>query len=153
MNLSVILNRMYNSLFSKAETFEEKRRIRKYLKNGRVPWSVGYADFKKMELIRILNDERIIQSFIGKELPAGFGIGIDERIIEYPWILSRLSNNPSKILDAGSTFNFDIILDSKKIAQKELTICTFYPEEINYNKKRISYVYSDLRQLPFKDEL
>jgi len=66
--------------------------------------------------------------------------------------LSRLSKDKTTFLDAGSTFNFDFILNLPLIIQKDLTICTFSPEENNYNQKRISYVYADLRELPFKNE-
>jgi SAM-dependent methyltransferase len=80
-----------------------------------------------------------------------YGYRLDERIVEYPWILSQMEEKHERMLDAGSTFNFDFIVDHPLIKRKELTIFTYAPESPNYNEKRISYVYGDLRDLPFKD--
>lgn len=68
-------------------------------------------------------------------------------------IFSKLTTGNTKILDAGSTFNFDFIINHPLIENNDLTIFTFAPESINFLKKRISYVYGDLRTLPFKNEL
>ena len=49
----------------------------------------------------------------GKELQAGFGVAIDERIVEYPWLfghLSALGKGMLRVLDAGSILNHDFIL-------------------------------------------
>jgi SAM-dependent methyltransferase len=59
----------------------------------------------------------------------------------------------SSTLDAGSTFNFDFIVDHPIISQKQLTIFTYFPEENCFFKKRISYVFGDLRNICFKDSL
>src|SRR5215217_3067659 len=84
-----------------------ERRIREYLTGGRVPWSKGYEDYKWEEITAAILDSSVLNIFkSGGPLPAGYGRGIDERIVEYPFVFSRLSGTPSVILDAGSTFNF-----------------------------------------------
>ena len=48
-----------------------------------------------------------------KELPQRFGIAIDERVVEYPWIFGHLlerQNTGARMLDAGSILNHDFIL-------------------------------------------
>jgi SAM-dependent methyltransferase len=72
--------------------------------------------------------------------------------VEYPWIFSRISSEKTRILDAGSTFNFPEIMDLENLKHKELSILTFFPEAYNFYQKRISYVYADLREIPYKDE-
>lgn len=100
-----------------------------------------------------INSPEKLACFTRRELPADFGIGIDERSVEYPWLFSRLSDNSSFLLDAGSTFNFDFIVEHPKIKKKSLTIYTFFPENNCFFNKKISYVYGDLRELYFKDEV
>ena len=84
-------------------------------------------------------------------MPTNYGYRLDERIVEYPWILANLKKGKTIFLDAGSTFNFGYLLNNELIQNKEKFIYTFYPEDKSYNHKRISYVYGDLRDLPFRD--
>ena len=128
-------------------------RIRKYLKSGKIPWSEGYLEYKELKIIEALNNESLLHSFENKNIPGNYGIGIDERIVEYPWIFSQLSDKNKLLLDAGSTFNFEYILNQKKLHSKKIHICTYYPESFNFNEKGISYLYNDIRELPFKDNL
>lgn len=124
-----------------------------FLNNGKIPWTKGYNKYK-WELINSgINDNDILEGILNKKLPIGFGHRVDERVIEYPWIFSNLNDQEEKLLDAGSTFNFSPIVNHPKIESKELTIFTFSPEKNCFNKKGISYVYGDLRALPFKDNL
>ena len=133
--------------------FERKRRISIYKRKGSIPWSQGYTEYKTETILNAIKNEDLLSSFRLNSIPEGFGIGIDERVIEYPWLFSHLTNKESLLLDAGSTFNFDYILNQKLIENKKIHICTFYPETPNFNEKGISYVYSDLRVLPYKDNL
>jgi SAM-dependent methyltransferase len=57
-----------------------------------------------------------------------------------------------KLLDAGSTFNYEFILNHLDFNKVELSILTYAPESPNFNEKKISYVYADLREIPFRDE-
>lgn len=141
--------RVYKKIFpgpSKDELIE------KYISLGRIPWSEGYIQYKMDFIERTLGEENTIQNFTSSVLPKGFAIGIDERAVEYPWIFSNLSKNKTKILDAGSTFNYPEVINQQILKEKELTITTYFPEGNNFNNKRVSYVYADLRKLPFRDE-
>lgn len=122
-----------------------------YSLTGRKPWSYGYNDTRWELIDKNLNNASLISSFQNKKIPAGFAIGFDERAVEYLWIFSKLSDNPCCLLDAGSTFNFPQIAFQPKLKGKILSIFTFYPEPNNFASSRISYVYGDLREMPFKD--
>lgn len=52
-------------------------------------------------------------------LSKNHGLGIDERVIEYPWLFSRLSKNKSRLLAAGSILNFEYILDQTSLKKKK----------------------------------
>jgi len=148
---------MIKKIFRKAKNVlvplkaRQKARIKKYKSNGAVPWSTGYHEYKEQQIGNVITDLQIIKGFQSQSIPVGYGIGVDDRIVEYPWIFSNLSNEKKIMLDAGSTFNFDYLLDHPTIKQKDLTIYTYYPESPNFNEKRVSYVYGDLRVLPFRD--
>lgn len=124
-----------------------------FLANGMIPWSRGYNEYKTNHITDAINSKSVLDAFRKNETPKNFGYRIDERVVEYPWIFSKLSEFNGKILDAGSTFNFDFIVNHSSIVDKDLTIYTFAPEDKSFIKKRISYVFGDLRSLPFKDEL
>lgn len=123
-----------------------------YTLTGKKPWSYGYVDFRWSYIGVIINNKDVLNHFFNREVPQSFGIGMDERVVEYPWILSRLSNESgASLLDAGSTFNFAELVNHEKVSTKNLTIFTYYPEANQYLQKRISYHFGDLRQLPFQD--
>jgi SAM-dependent methyltransferase len=133
--------------------------IKNFINQGQTPWSEGYHEFKEQSIANSLTSANILNCFKNKNLPSGYGLNIDERIVEYPWIYSCLFDNVEganklpfkKFLDAGSTFNFDYIIKEFKLKQAETTIYTYHPEKNCFWKDRISYVFGDLRYLPFKD--
>ena len=137
--------------FSRAPVSPE-RKIASYLKNGRIPWSLGYEEYKYKLISESINSNGVISCFKEKKMPEGYGIGVDERSVEYPWIFSKISNDKKIMLDAGSTFNFNFITGHPYIKNKELTIYTFFPEKDCFFKNRINYVFGDLRNMFFKDE-
>jgi SAM-dependent methyltransferase len=120
---------------------------------GKKPWSLGYNEYKWKNIKCVLGQKFLMDSFRKNKLPEGFGIGIDERIIEYPWVFANVTkiSKDSNILDAGSVFNYSTILNLNILRNKSITIFNYNPEVVNFNEKRISYVYGDLRNLPFKD--
>ncbi|SDB21921.1 Methyltransferase domain-containing protein [Flavobacteriaceae bacterium MAR_2010_188] len=124
-----------------------------FLKNGMIPWTEGYVEYKEQEIIKSINDNVFLDNIKNKKIDKRFGFRLDDRIVEYPWIFSNIQSSPGKLLDAGSTFNFEYILDHPKLEDKEISIYTFEPENKAFFEKRISYVYGDLRDLPFKNEL
>jgi len=127
--------------------------VRKTIYNltGKKPWSYGYNDTRWQKIYDTLRNSNLVNQFAKGVIPEKFGIGFDERIVEYPWIFSKLNKTKfSQILDAGSTFNFAEIVNHEYFNEQELTIFTFYPEPVNFIAKRISYVFGDLRKMPFQ---
>lgn len=123
-----------------------------YILSGRKPWSLGYQISKFSFIKQVLTDEALMKKFYNFDpLPDKFGWAYDERVVEYPWTLARLSEGNGKMLDAGSCFNFPEIIEYPKIACKNLTIFTLAPEGNAFWQKGISYHYGDLRKLPFRD--
>jgi SAM-dependent methyltransferase len=83
-------------------------------------------------------------------LPDGYGVGLDERVLEFPWLYAQRPFG--RLLDAGSTLNHDHIAARFQPETSWLAIATLAPEEAAYTERGISYVYADLRELPFRDE-
>jgi len=119
-----------------------------YYVRGRKPLSLGYTAYKRHQIIRELK----ARTFSTTGLPQGYGRGLDERIVEYPWLFSRLPSSPGKLLDAGSVLNHDFLLKHPSLKCKDLTICTLAPEPNCYWDRRISYVYNDLRGTCFRND-
>jgi len=123
-----------------------------YLRGGRVPWSPGYIEFRNSFIASVLTDARRMEIFRGgKLLPSGYGIGLDERCVEYPWLLSQISGAPERMLDAGSSLNYAFILVPLIARGKILHIVTLAPEANCFWEKGVSYFYADLRELPMRD--
>jgi SAM-dependent methyltransferase len=149
---------MIKLIKSALSTYEErkasqkkKRKLENYYKGGQKPWSPGYDVHKEQEITKALFND-VLKSFETNLIPAKYGYKLDERIVEYPWIFSRLSSSAGiNVLDAGSTFNFEHIVTHERVKSKNLFIHTFYPESLCFWKKRISYVFGDLRNLPYRD--
>jgi hypothetical protein len=114
------------------------------------PWSFGYYTRQKSAVQRAI-DENAVQ--VGRRLPESFGIAIDERVVEYPWLFDQLRRVGSlgRILDAGSTLNHDYILDREPLRKADLTIMTLAPEKRCYWYRGYSYVFGDFRDTCFKD--
>ncbi|WP_299226460.1 class I SAM-dependent methyltransferase [uncultured Psychroserpens sp.] len=122
-----------------------------FISNGMIPWSRGYKEYKTFKINESISDTNFLKELKKGDLPTGYGYRIDERIVEYPWIFSNLSHEQQQLLDAGSTFNFDFVVNHPKIKNKKLTIFTYAPEDNCFFNKGISYIYGDLRALPFRD--
>jgi len=122
-----------------------------YVLTGRRPWSIGYYTAKKSAINAAIDGGAVR---IGKLLPAHFGVAIDERIVEYPWLFEKLRRGEQsigRILDAGSTLNHDYILDRSPLNRANLTIMTLAPEKRCYWYKGYSYVFGDFRRTNFRD--
>jgi SAM-dependent methyltransferase len=127
--------------------------ISQYLEGGRVPFTPGYVAFKLNFIAQTLLDEELMDCFrYGKSLPPGYGIGIDERCVEYPWVVAHLTEGKERLLDAGSAFNYSFILNQPLFGEKKIHIITLAPENNCLWKSGISYIYEDLRKLPIQDE-
>ncbi|MGH7720994.1 MAG: class I SAM-dependent methyltransferase [Gemmatimonadaceae bacterium] len=132
-----------------------KRRdpVQRYLAGGRVPWSLGYLDYKHRWIHELVRDEGVLDRFrAGERLAPRYGVGIDERCVEYPWLFAHLAAGPGTLLDAGSILNKPFLIDHPALQAKSLHILTLGPEKNCFWQKGISYLYHDLRALPLRDE-
>ena len=87
----------------------------------------------------------------GRTASARYGIALDERVVEYPWMFGQ--GLAGRVLDAGSTLNHPHILDRALPLVDDLMIVTLEPEDDAYPLRGgVSYVYADLRALPFADQ-
>lgn len=115
---------------------------------GRRPWSYIYNLYKWKMIKKYLE----LDLFNNGELKGNYGKRLDERIIEYPWLFSRLPKENGTILDAGSALNYELLLNWPSIKSKTLFISTLGPEKNCFWMKGISYIYEDLRTTCYKEE-
>src|SRR5205085_5284684 len=128
----------------------QKKALRRHLRGEFDHW--GYALNRWQLIKRALSDPSLVQQFRhGQRLPAGYGINVDERCLEYLWIIAHLVDEPGILLDAGSTLNHEEILQYWTLQRKTIHIMTLEPEVNCYWHKRVSYIFGDLRQIPIKD--
>lgn len=120
-----------------------------FIVTGKKPWSFGYNPYKWKMIENYLK----FNVFNNGNLIAKYGFRIDERIIEYPWLFSRLPDAKGTVLDAGSILNYDVILNQPLIQSKKVFISTLSPEGNCFWKKGISYVFEDLRNCCYRDNL
>jgi SAM-dependent methyltransferase len=83
-----------------------------------------------------------------RRLPAYYGVGLDERVVELPWTLPRLNG---RVLDAGSSLNHEHVLDRVLLRVASLAVVTAAPEEQAFAGRGVAYRYADFRELPFDD--
>lgn len=113
------------------------------------PETLAYDSAHRALISSLLDDEQWQGLFArGDRLPAGLGSGFDERAVEYPWLFSR--GLEGRILDAGSVLNHRHVLE-RLPDQRDLTIVTLSPEPACFTELGVSYLYGDLRRLPFRD--
>jgi SAM-dependent methyltransferase len=119
---------------------------------ARVPWSRAYLLRRERVVGEALADGAVTAAFRnGRPLPAGYGVAMDERCVEYPWLLSHLDPRPERLLDAGSALNHEFILEQSVFRGKKLDILTLAPERVAFWQRGISYLYADLRDIPTKN--
>jgi SAM-dependent methyltransferase len=80
-------------------------------------------------------------------LPDGYAESFSERVVEYPWALTRLA--PGIVLDAGSTFNHASVVG--RFSGSKLIVVTLAPEGRSFVERGVSYLFADLRDLPLRD--
>ena len=115
-----------------------RQKIKSFQKRGSDPWTPGYEEYKKQEILRVLQ----AGSFDPDYLPENFGYGLDERIVEIPWFFKRIPPGKGRLLDAGSALNQKIYLTQPALARKEIHIVTLAPEEYCAWKSRVSYLFA-----------
>jgi SAM-dependent methyltransferase len=117
----------------------------------KVPWTPEYVETHRAFVTRALDDPVLLNVFKrGGELPAGYGVGYDERVVEFPWTITR--NLSGRVLDAGSTLNHPHVLIRLRPRVEELHIATLAPEQQSFPFLDVSYLFADLRELPMRDE-
>jgi SAM-dependent methyltransferase len=131
-----------------------RRRLRRSVVDPHPPAASLLADDyypRHSALVKNVLSEPAMMSLFekGKRLPEGYGAGWDERVVEFPWLLGQ--GLGGRILDAGSTLNHPHIVEPCLETADSLTITTRTPEPTVFTDKGVSYVYADLRELPFRD--
>lgn len=129
------------------QSASERLKLAWFLASGKRPFSTGYRAYKEENIRTVLE----LGEYRGDQLPAGYGIGLDERIVEYPWLMSHLPAGPGLLLDAGSALNFRFVLDLPGLAAKTIHICTLAPERQSFWQRGISYTFQDLRRTCFRE--
>jgi SAM-dependent methyltransferase len=100
-------------------------------------------------IAEVLEDKQLLGQFAGgSDLPYGFGIGLDERVVELPWVLAQRLEGFA--LDAGSALNHDYLLQRVLRRVDRLHIATLVPEPLSFVELGVSYVFADLRKLPYR---
>ena len=127
-----------------AKKLASRRNLSYYKLHGKRPWTRGYFEHKWQLIEEILSGKTALVDFKGER--------VDERLVEYSWLMENLPEEPAGLLDAGSALNFEIILNQPKLSNKKITIVNLNPEKNNFARRGVSYLYEDLRNLPFKPE-
>ena len=100
----------------------------------------------------MLDDRSTLDRFASRApLPEGYGVGFDERVVEYPWFLAQTLCG--RLLDAGSTLNHPHVLDRVLPRVDRLDIVTLAPEAASFPERGVSYLFADLRDLPLRNDL
>lgn len=114
------------------------------------PWTAEYVERHREFVTRALDDPALLVAFrTGRALPAGYGPGFDERVVEFPWTATR--DLRGRVLDAGSTLNHPHVLIRLRPHVDELHVVTLAPEPEAYPFLDVSYLFADLRDLPVQD--
>ncbi len=151
-----LAERLANSFSYRLHSLVNRRRqqrdYNRYLKSGMQPLTPGYHVHKWAQIDKVLADARLLDIFrLGSALPADYGRGIDERIVEYPWLISRLPQNGGRMLDAGSALNFETLMKLPALKEKKVHVVTLHPESNCFWRESVSYEFADLRDLPLTD--
>ena len=122
------------------------------MRSGQIPWKEGYEEYKQIVLRDVLNDRNSLDRFLhNRDLPPRYGFRIDERVIEYPWVLSRLGFANYLLLDAGSALNHQYIFDLPMLMGHSIVVYNL-SQENTVRRSNVSYIYGDLRQTILKSE-
>jgi SAM-dependent methyltransferase len=126
--------------------------IDRYFAEGRPPWTEGYFYFKERLLEQLVTDADLLERFrTDSQLPDEYCVGVDERVIEYPWIMSQLHDSGGRLLDAGSALNHEYLLEHDLIRNRHTLLYTLSPETYSLARDNVSYVYGDLRETVLRD--
>ena len=113
---------------------------------GGRPWSWNYGAFRAREITRVLKNVPI-------SVPQQpFGAWVDERIVEYSWMLQGLDSpkREGRLLDAGAGLNVELPLVILKRRGWNVSSITLKRER--FAVEGVEYFEGDLRHLPFPDK-
>lgn len=134
-------------------TCRQTAALRLYRSGRRVPWSAGFHVYQRRFIRDAIKDGELMRRMRSREcLPEGYGVGLSERCVEYPWLLANLDAEAGLLLDAGSTLNNEYVLAHERLRAKTIHILTLGPEESCFWTRGISYLYGDLRDIPIRDD-
>ena len=129
---------------------ERRASLQQYITSGYRPWSQGYDLFKEKYIYEVLSDSAMLERFaLGQKLPKRFGHRLDERVVEYPWLVSRLPQETAWLLDAGSALNYLYVVELPVLREKKIVIYNLSPGTV-ICRDSISYIYGDLRETILK---
>ena len=115
-----------------------------------VPWTHEYVAAHRSFVAYALDDAIVMNLFArGRRLPEDFGVGLDERVVEYPWLFAQRLGGDA--LDAGSVLNHAHILERVEPMVARLTVATLVSEEPALPLDAVTFQDADLRALPFQD--
>jgi SAM-dependent methyltransferase len=129
------------------QTASERLRLAWFHARGSRPFTTGYRAYKEEQVRKVLS----LGQFHPNHLAPGYGLDLDERIVEYPWLLTHLPDGAGLLLDAGSALNFRFLLSHPALIHKTIYICTLAPERQSFWQLGISYTFQDLRRTCFRD--
>ena len=139
-------------VFDAMKSLKRELAYRRYRARGGIPFGTGYGIHHKQFIRDALNSSSLMARFRrGDPLPQGYGVGLDERCVEYPWMIGQLDATPGRLLDAGSTLNHDFLIDLPVLQAKVIHILTLAPEGQCFWQRHISYMFDDLRDIPIRD--
>jgi SAM-dependent methyltransferase len=129
------------------QTVSDRLKLAWFHARGSRPFTTGYRAHKEQRIRHVLDRD----GFNPEQLPPGYGLNLDERIVEYPWLLAHLPPGPGVLLDAGSALNFRFLLSRPALSAKTIYICTLAPERHSFWDLGVSYTFQDLRRTCFRD--
>jgi SAM-dependent methyltransferase len=125
--------------------------VQQYLDGGRVPWSTGYGEYRLRRVLEVLAERPLLEAFRHHgTLPDGFGQRLDERVVEYPWVLSRHASWGPLVLDAGSTLNYPELFRHEALVRRTVVVLNLVHDYVS-REPNAAYVTGDLRRLPLRD--
>jgi SAM-dependent methyltransferase len=133
----------------------ETAKVLAYVLGGRVPGSKGYRSYRQRFISAVLTDPEQVDRFrYNRNLPLRYGMRLDERAVEYPWLFSRLMLDPSMMLDAGGCLNHSYLLERPELVRKSILVYTLSAEgEPLVRRPGLSYVFGDLRRTLLRSDL
>lgn len=125
-----------------------QRRANRWIRNGRIPGAKGSDTAKWIAINHAISSP-------GDGRYGWNDAGLDERVVEYPWLFERLRTldaSRGRILDAGSVLNHRPILDAWRAqGRSPVSIVTLGFEQFANVSDDVRYEFADLRELPYRD--